>query len=506
MNIPKPVVLMILDGWAINESSEGNAILKAKKPFYDKFLKENPSTTMTASGLSVGLPEGQMGNSEVGHLNIGAGRVVYQDLTRITKSIIDGDFFVNKELNASMDNSINNNSAVHLMGLLSDGGVHSHTSHLFALIDLAKKRKVTELYIHAILDGRDVAPRSATKYIEELEAKLSEVGLGKIATVTGRYYAMDRDKRWERTALAYSAFVEGKGYHAKTPMEALNMGYDRDENDEFVMPTVVTGTKRIEEKDSIIFYNFRPDRARQITRAFVDQKLEGIEQGLGKFPKVHYTCLTQYDETLDVPVAYKHQNIKNTLGEVLSRANKKQLRIAETEKYAHVTFFFNGGVEAPNDNEERILIPSPKVATYDLQPEMSAYEVTTKLTNEIEKGHNDFILVNFANPDMVGHTGIMEAAIKACEIVDHCISQVIPIALEKGGVVLLTSDHGNADQMLDLTTQKAHTAHTSNPVPLIVAGLGDIELKEGSLCDMAPTVLKIMGIEKPKDMTGKPLY
>lgn len=504
MNTPKPVVLMILDGWAMSQETEGNAIVNSNKPYYDQFSKQYPATTLAASGLSVGLPEGQMGNSEVGHLNIGAGRVVYQELTRITKSIFDGDFFDNPELNASMDNCIQNNSALHLMGLLSDGGVHSHLKHLFALVELAKKRGITELYIHAILDGRDVPPRSAAQYIEELEQKLKEIGLGKIATVSGRYYAMDRDKRWERTSLAYSAYVEGQGYNAETAMEALNTAYDRDENDEFVKPTVIAGGKNIEDQDSLIFFNFRPDRARQITRAFVDGNLEGLERKT--FPKVHYTCFTQYDETLEVPVAFKPQNINNTLGEVLAKANKDQLRIAETEKYAHVTFFFNGGVEAPNNKEERLLIPSPKVATYDLKPEMSAYEVTEKVIKAIENGNYDFILINYANPDMVGHTGIMEAAVKACEVVDDCISQVIPKVLEKNGVVMLTSDHGNADQMLDLKTRKAHTAHTSNPVPLIVAGLGDIKLTQGALCDIAPTVLKIMGLEQPVEMSGKTLF
>ncbi|QNO14387.1 2,3-bisphosphoglycerate-independent phosphoglycerate mutase [Alkalicella caledoniensis] len=504
MNTPKPVVLMILDGWALSQEAEGNAIVNSNKPYYDQFSKQYPATTLAASGLSVGLPEGQMGNSEVGHLNIGAGRVVYQELTRITKSISDGDFFDNTELNASMENCIQNNSALHLMGLLSDGGVHSHLKHLFALVELAKKRGLTELYIHAILDGRDVPPRSAAKYIEELEQKLKEIGLGKIATVSGRYYAMDRDKRWERTSLAYSTYVEGQGYKVETAMEALNTAYDRDENDEFVKPTVIVGGKKIEDQDSLIFFNFRPDRARQITRAFVDGNLEGLERKA--FPKVHYTCFTQYDETLEVPVAFKPQNINNTLGEVLAKANKNQLRIAETEKYAHVTFFFNGGVEAPNDKEERLLIPSPKVATYDLKPEMSAYEVTEEVIKAIENGNYDFILINYANPDMVGHTGIMEAAVKACEVVDDCISQVIPKVLEKNGVVMLTSDHGNADQMLDLKTRKAHTAHTSNPVPLIVAGLGDIKLTQGALCDIAPTVLKIMGLEQPVEMSGKTLF
>ena len=504
MNIPKPVVLMILDGWAISESNEGNAIKQANTPFYNEFLKRYPNTTLKASGLSVGLPEGQMGNSEVGHLNIGAGRVVYQELTRITKSIQDGDFFENFMLNSSIENCINNNSDLHLMGLLSDGGVHSHIKHLFALIELAKHKGVKEVYIHGILDGRDVPPRSAAKYIEELEAKISEIGLGKIATISGRYYAMDRDKRWERTQLAYDLYTEGKGLQANSAMAALANAYDRDENDEFVKPTFVEGGQTIKDNDSIIFFNFRPDRARQLTRAFVVDDFDGFHRNI--YPKVHYTCFTQYDESLAVPIAFAPQDIKKTLGEVLGSADVKQLRIAETEKYAHVTFFFNGGVEIPNVNEHRVLIPSPKVATYDLAPEMSAYEVTEKLLEEIESDKHDFILINFANPDMVGHTGIIDAAVKACEVVDDCISKVITKIIEKGGVVLLTADHGNADQMIDPLTKKVHTAHTSNPVPLIVGGLGDINLAEGALCDIAPTVLKIMNIDVPKEMTGKSLF
>lgn len=504
MTIPKPVVLMILDGWAISENNEGNAITQAKTPFYNQFIKQNPNTTLKASGLSVGLPEGQMGNSEVGHLNIGAGRVVYQELTRITKSIEDGDFFENPTLKSSIENCLNNNSALHLMGLLSDGGVHSHIKHLFALIELAKEKGVKEVYIHGILDGRDVPPRSAAKYIEELEAKITELGLGKIATISGRYYAMDRDKRWERTQLAYDLYAEGKGLQAKNAMDALKNAYDRDENDEFVKPTFIEDGQTISDNDSIIFFNFRPDRARQITRAFVDGEFDGFNRN--KYPKVHYTCFTQYDEALEVPIAFQPQDIKKTLGEVLASCNIKQLRIAETEKYAHVTFFFNGGVEVANAHEDRVLIPSPKVATYDLAPQMSAYEVTDKLIEEVESGKHDFILINYANPDMVGHTGIVDAAIKACEVVDDCISKAIPRIIEKGGVVLLTSDHGNADQMIDPITKKIHTAHTSNPVPLIVAGLGEIALTEGALSDIAPTILKIMDINKPEEMTGKSLF
>lgn len=495
---------MILDGWALSSKNEGNAIELANTPFYDKFKQQYPYTTIKASGLSVGLPEGQMGNSEVGHLNIGAGRVVYQELTRITKSIQDGDFFDNSALNKSIDNCLRNNSALHLMGLLSDGGVHSHIKHLIALIELAKKKGLKEVYIHGILDGRDVPPRSAENYINQLESKISELGLGTIATICGRYYAMDRDKRWERTQLAYDLYVLGEGYKASTAMEALNNAYNRDENDEFVKPTFLDGGKTIKENDSIIFFNFRPDRARQITRSFVDQDFNGFNREA--YPNIHYTCFTQYDEALTVPIAFEPQDIVMTLGEVLAKANKKQLRIAETEKYAHVTFFFNGGVEVANENEERILIPSPKVATYDLAPEMSAYEVTDKVIEEIEKGENDFILINYANPDMVGHTGIIDAAVKACEVVDECMSKVIPKVLEKGGVLILTSDHGNADQMIDPDTQKAHTAHTSNPVPLILAGIGDITLQEGALCDIAPTILKIMNVQNPPQMTGKSLF
>ncbi|SES93893.1 phosphoglycerate mutase [Anaerobranca gottschalkii DSM 13577] len=505
MNIPKPVVLMILDGWAINNEEMGNAIKQANTPFYNKFKGDYPNTVLAASGLSVGLPEGQMGNSEVGHLNIGAGRVVYQELTRITKSIGDGDFYQNLELNASIDNCLKHNTPLHLMGLLSDGGVHSHINHLFALVELAKNKGLREVYIHCILDGRDVPPKSAKTYVRQLEEKLTEIGVGKIATISGRYYSMDRDKRWERTKLAYDLYVKGEGLKADSALEGIEMAYNREETDEFVKPTFIKGGKTIGDNHSIIFFNFRPDRARQITWAFVDQDFSGFERQ--PYPKVHYTCFTQYDEALDVPVAFKPQSITNTLGEVLAKEGKKQLRIAETEKYAHVTFFFNGGVEVANENEDRILIPSPKVATYDLAPQMSAYEVTDRVIEEIEKGKYDFILINYANPDMVGHTGVMEAAVKACEVVDECISKVIPKVLEKGGVVLLTADHGNADQMVDTETGKPHTAHTSNPVPLILAGIGNnIHLKEGALCDIAPTVLKIMGIEKPEEMTGQPLF
>jgi 2,3-bisphosphoglycerate-independent phosphoglycerate mutase len=504
MNIPKPVVLMILDGWAINNEEMGNAIKQANTPFYNKFKGDYPNTVLAASGLSVGLPEGQMGNSEVGHLNIGAGRVVYQELTRITKSIGDGDFYQNLELNASIDNCLKHNTPLHLMGLLSDGGVHSHINHLFALVELAKNKGLKEVYIHCILDGRDVPPKSAKTYVKQLEEKLTEIGVGKIATISGRYYSMDRDKRWERTKLAYDLYVKGEGLKADSALEGIEMAYNREETDEFVKPTFIEGGKTIGDNHSVIFFNFRPDRARQITWAFVDQDFSGFERQ--PYPKVHYTCFTQYDESLDVPVAFKPQSITNTLGEVLAKEGKKQLRIAETEKYAHVTFFFNGGVEVANENEDRILIPSPKVATYDLAPQMSAYEVTDRVIEEIEKDKYDFILINYANPDMVGHTGIMEAAVKACEVVDECISKVIPKILEKGGVVLLTADHGNADQMVDTETGKPHTAHTSNPVPLIVAGLGNVSLKNGALCDIAPTVLKIMGIQKPEEMTGQPLY
>ncbi|WP_427338851.1 2,3-bisphosphoglycerate-independent phosphoglycerate mutase [Caloranaerobacter sp. DY30410] len=504
----KPVALIILDGWGIGKDYEGNAILKAKTPNYKMLLENYPSTKLEASGLSVGLPEGQMGNSEVGHLNIGAGRIIYQEFTRISKAIENGEFFEKQEFIKAVENAKKNNSSLHLMGLLSDGGVHSHNTHLYALLELAQKYGLKEVYIHCFLDGRDVPPKSAKKYIEELENKLSEIGVGKIATISGRYYAMDRDKRWDRTKKAYDAMVLGKGRVASTPIEALNKSYDEDITDEFVIPTVIVKDnnpiKVIEDNDSIIFFNFRPDRARQITRAFVDDNFDGFVRD--KKVNVYFVCMTQYDKTIDnVEIAYKPQVYVNTLGEYLSKKGLKQLRIAETEKYAHVTFFFNGGVEKPNEGEERVLIPSPKVATYDLKPEMSAVEVKEEVIKRINEDKYDFIVLNFANPDMVGHTGKFEAAVKAIETVDECLGDIVKLIVEKGGKVMITADHGNAEEMIDENTGKTITAHTTNKVPCIVIGEGDVKLREGILADIAPTILDMMGIEKPNEMTGQSL-
>lgn len=504
----KPVALIILDGWGIGKDYEGNAILKAKTPNYKMLLENYPSTKLEASGLSVGLPEGQMGNSEVGHLNIGAGRIIYQEFTRISKAIENGEFFEKQEFIKAVENAKKNNSSLHLMGLLSDGGVHSHNTHLYALLELAQKYGLKDVYIHCFLDGRDVPPKSAKKYIEELENKLSELGVGKIATVSGRYYAMDRDKRWDRTKKAYDAMVLGKGREASTPIEAINKSYDEDITDEFVIPTVIikdgSPVKVVEDNDSIIFFNFRPDRARQITRAFVDNDFDGFVRD--KKVNVYFVCMTQYDKTIsNVEIAYKPQVYVNTLGEYLSKKGLKQLRIAETEKYAHVTFFFNGGVEKPNEGEDRVLIPSPKVATYDLKPEMSAVEVKEEVIKRINEEKYDFIVLNFANPDMVGHTGKFDAAVKAIETIDKCLGDIVKLIIEKGGKVMITADHGNAEEMIDESTGKVITAHTTNMVPCIVIGEGDIKLREGILADIAPTILDMMGIEKPSEMTGESL-
>ncbi|WP_069649145.1 2,3-bisphosphoglycerate-independent phosphoglycerate mutase [Caloranaerobacter ferrireducens] len=504
----KPVALIILDGWGIGKDYEGNAILKANTPNYKMLLENYPSTKLEASGLSVGLPEGQMGNSEVGHLNIGAGRIIYQEFTRISKAIENGEFFEKQEFIKAVENAKKNNSSLHLMGLLSDGGVHSHNTHLYALLELAQKYGLKDVYIHCFLDGRDVPPKSAKKYIEELENKLSELGVGKIATISGRYYAMDRDKRWDRTKKTYDAMVLGKGRVASTPIEALNKSYDEDITDEFVIPTVIVKDnnpiKVIENNDSIIFFNFRPDRARQITRAFVDDDFDGFVRD--KKVNVYFVCMTQYDKTINnVEIAYKPQVYVNTLGEYLSKKGLKQLRIAETEKYAHVTFFFNGGVEKPNEGEERVLIPSPKVATYDLKPEMSAVEVKEEVMKRINENKYDFIVLNFANPDMVGHTGKFEAAVKAIETIDECLGDVVKLIVEKGGKAIITADHGNAEEMIDENTGKSITAHTTNKVPCIVIGEGNVKLREGILADIAPTILDMMGIEKPNEMTGQSL-
>ena len=499
----KPLMLCILDGFGwVPEQTYGNAIVAAKTPNLDKLFAECPYTTIGASGLDVGLPDGQMGNSEVGHTNIGAGRIVYQPLTRITKAIQEGEIRKNEALVKAIQTAVDTGKAVHMMGLLSNGGVHSHIEHLFGLLDMAKDMGVKELYVHAIMDGRDVPPDSGKGFIEQLQAKLDELGIGKIASISGRYYAMDRDNRWERVVKAYEAFVYGEGVKG-TPLEVMENSYAAGVTDEFVIPAVTCEGGRISEGDTVIFYNFRPDRAREITRTFVDDEFTGFERRNGRFP-VNYVCFTQYDATMpNVDVAFMPQSLDNVMGEYLSKNGKTQLRIAETEKYAHVTFFFNGGVEAPFEGEDRALIASPKVATYDLQPEMSAYLVADECVKRIESGKYDVIILNFANCDMVGHTGIFDAAVKAVEAVDECASRVINAVLAAGGVALLTADHGNADRMAE-EDGAPFTAHTTNPVPFLVAGVPGAKLREGGvLADIAPTMLKLMGLPQPAEMTGK---
>ncbi|WP_369298138.1 2,3-bisphosphoglycerate-independent phosphoglycerate mutase [uncultured Neglectibacter sp.] len=497
----KPLVLMILDGFGI-APDEGNAIVAAKTPNLDKILKENPVTKIGASGMDVGLPDGQMGNSEVGHTNIGAGRIVYQELTRITKSAQDGDMAKNEALVKAMTSAKENGKALHLMGLLSDGGVHSHNTHLYALLEMAKDMGLTDIYVHCFLDGRDVPPSSGKGYVEELQEKLRELGVGRVATVMGRYYAMDRDNRWERVEKAYAAMVYGEGEHAPCPVCAVQDSYDKEVTDEFVVPVVCEGAAPISAGDSVIFYNFRPDRAREITRTLVDPDFSGFERKRGFFP-LTYVCMTQYDATMpNVEVAYKPESLKNTFGEYISNQGMTQLRIAETEKYAHVTFFFNGGVEKQYPGEDRILVKSPAVATYDLQPEMSAYEVTDKMVEAVKSGKYDALILNYANCDMVGHTGVFEAAVKAVEAVDTCVGRVVEAVKEMGGCVLLTADHGNADKMID-EDGTPFTAHTTNPVPFCVIN-HPCELREGGvLADIAPTMLKVLGLPQPDEMTGK---
>ena len=499
----KPLALIIMDGYGI-APVDGNAIAAADTPALDKIFAENPKTQIGASGMDVGLPDGQMGNSEVGHTNMGAGRIVYQELTRITKSIADGDFFNNEALNLAMDNALKNDSALHLFGLLSDGGVHSHNTHLYGIIEMAKKKGLTKVFVHAFLDGRDVPPSSGKDFVADCVAKMEEIGVGKIASVMGRYYAMDRDNRWERVEKAYAAMVYGEGEHNVCPVDAVAKSYENDVTDEFVIPTVIDGTDRIKANDSVVFFNFRPDRAREITRTFVDDEFTGFERKFGRFP-LTYVCMTQYDATMpNVEVAFKPQSLTNTLGEYLSKMGKTQLRIAETEKYAHVTFFFNGGVEKQYENEDRILVASPKVATYDLQPHMSAYEVTDKCVEAIKSGKYDVVILNFANCDMVGHTGVFDAAKAAVEAVDKGVGAVTEAVAEMGGISLITADHGNADRMYDVDGSP-FTAHTTNPVPFIVVGK-DCELREGGcLADIAPTMLEILGLEQPEEMTGKSL-
>lgn len=503
-----PVMLIVLDGWGIGKNYEGNAIYLAKTPNFDKLIKDYPSTKLKASGLAVGLPEGQMGNSEVGHLNIGSGRIVYQDLTKITKSIEDGDFFEKEEFLKAIENAKKNNSKLHLMGLVSYGGVHSHIKHLYGLLQLCKKNSFNKVYIHAFLDGRDVPPTIGKAHLLELEEKIKEIGVGKIATVSGRYYAMDRDKRWDRTELAYKALVQGVGNLNTSAVDAVEKSYQDGIYDEFIVPTVITEEGKpaatIDSGDSIIFFNFRPDRARQITRAIIDKDFNGFKRE--KEVETYFVTMTEYDKTIkNVHIAFKTEMPTNTLGEYISNLGLSQLRIAETEKYAHVTFFFNGGREEPFKNEDRVLVPSPKVATYDLKPEMSAIEVKDEVLNRLNMDKYDLIILNFANPDMVGHTGVIEAAIKAVEIVDSCLGEIVDLLLKKGGKAIITADHGNAEMLIDDRDKSSITSHTTNKVPLILVGAGNVKLREGILADIAPTILDLMNLEKPKEMTGHSL-
>ena len=501
----KLTMLMILDGFGENTNEKGNAVKIARTPNIDKLMKMYPTTDIYTSGLNVGLPEGQMGNSEVGHTNIGAGRIVYQELTRITKSIEDGDFFSVEEFNEAVENCRKNNSSLHIMGLLSDGGVHSHIRHLYALLELAKRKGIEQIYVHCFLDGRDTPPASAESYITKLEEKMKEKEIGRIASITGRFYAMDRDKRWERVKKAYDALVNGIGEKYQTATAAIEASYQKEIFDEFVEPTLICNgdipIATISKNDSVVFFNFRPDRAREITRALVDEHFDGFEN---KNLNLYFVCMTPYDETMpNVHIAFKKEALSNTFGEYISNKGLTQLRIAETEKYAHVTFFFNGGEEKQYDGEDRILVPSPKVETYDLKPEMSAYEVTDKVLEAIKSEKYNIIILNYANPDMVGHTGNLEAAVKAIETIDECVGKVVEAIQEKNGVLLITADHGNAEQMIDYKTGEPHTAHTTNPVPLILVGMDDAKLKSGKLADLAPTILDIMNLEKPQEMTGE---
>lgn len=503
----KPVLLMILDGWGIAPDSPANAVTRAKTPNLTNLFSTCPHTELLCSGEAVGLPEGQMGNSEVGHLNIGSGRIVYQELTRISKAIRDGDFFKNPILTKIMQKTRTEQSALHVMGLLSDGGVHSHLQHLLAVIRMAKEQGVQEVYIHAFLDGRDVGPKSALGYVEALEKEIEVIGIGKIATVSGRYYAMDRDKRWERLKKAYDAMFFHEGKRAESALQGITASYEAGINDEFVEPFIVDDDEKtlIKPKDSVIFFNFRPDRARQITRAFVDKEFSYFVRPF-VVEADSFVCMTQYDKTIGALVAFPPNPLKNTLGEVLAKAGLHQLRIAETEKYAHVTFFFNGGDETPNFLEDRILVPSPKVATYDLQPEMSAYLVTDKLLEALHKDIYDVIVLNFANPDMVGHTGVFSAAVKAMETVDEVVGRITQEVTGLGGLVCITADHGNLEKMVDEISHGPCTSHTTNKVPFILVGHGnDSRLREGILADIAPTILDLLALEKPEEMTGSSL-
>ncbi|MCL2386241.1 MAG: 2,3-bisphosphoglycerate-independent phosphoglycerate mutase [Defluviitaleaceae bacterium] len=501
---------MILDGFGLCDGKEANAIHLAETPHLDWLMEKYPCQKGAASGLDVGLPDGQMGNSEVGHTNIGAGRIVYQELTRITKEIEDGDFYKNETLLGAVENAKANNSALHLYGLLSDGGVHSHNTHLYALLEMAKRNGLSDVYVHAFLDGRDTPPASALDFIKELEAKIAAIGVGKIATISGRYYAMDRDNRWERVQLAYDALTLSKGETAASAVECMEKTYAAGVNDEFVVPTIILNdgkpTAAIKAKDSVVFFNFRPDRAREITRAFCDPDFDGFPRSQGLIP-LYYTCFTEYDTSIQGKhVAFHAQSMDNVLGKYLADKGLTQLRLAETEKYAHVTFFFNGGNEAPYEGEDRILVPSPKVATYDLQPEMSAPEVADKLVEAIESKKYDLIVVNFANCDMVGHTGVMPAAIEAVQTVDSCVAKSMDAMMKNGTRMFFCADHGNADKMVDASTGAPFTAHTTNPVPFVLFNCPNMSLApNGRLADIAPTLLDLMGLPKPPEMTGKSL-
>jgi 2,3-bisphosphoglycerate-independent phosphoglycerate mutase len=502
------LTLIIMDGYGLASEVEGNAVLTAKKPNLDRLFAECPNTTLSASGLDVGLPDGQMGNSEVGHTNIGAGRVVYQELTRITKSIEDESFFDNPELRAAMENCMKNNAALHVMGLLSDGGVHSHTEHLYALLKLAKLHCLEKVYIHAFLDGRDTPPKSGLGFVKGLLEKTAEIGVGEVATVSGRYYAMDRDKRWERLEKAYKAMILGKSdKRFESPIEAVEASYAAGITDEFVAPTIITKNNRvtatIKEGDSVIFFNFRPDRARQITSSIVDPEFSGFKT---KYAPTHFVCMTEYAaEMPNVHVAFRPETLFDTFGEYISKQGLRQLRIAETEKYAHVTFFFNGGTEETYDGEDRVLINSPKVPTYDVQPGMSAYELADEVCARIKSEKYDVVILNFANCDMVGHTGNFRATVMAVEAVDFCVGRVLNAIRGVNGIALITADHGNAEKMVDYVTKEKFTAHTSNPVPLILYGKNMLKLKPGKLCDIAPTMLELLGLKKPLVMSGESL-
>ena len=511
-NKKQMTALIIMDGFGVRECREGNAILAAGTPNLDRLKERFPNTVIGASGMDVGLPDGQMGNSEVGHLNIGAGRIVYQELTRITKSIQDGDFFSNPAFLSAVAYAKQHGGKLHLMGLLSDGGVHSHIEHLFALIDFAKQQGLSNVFVHCLMDGRDTPPTSGIEYVKQLQAHMDQLGFGAIATISGRYYAMDRDKRWDRVQKAYRAISLGEGVQESCPVEAMEHSYAKEITDEFIVPTVLCKNGKpvatVEPGDGFIFFNFRPDRTRELTRAFIEEGFAEFDRGCA-FKPIYFVGMTRYDDSFtNIDTAYKPVTLDNTMGEYLSSLGKTQLRIAETEKYAHVTFFFNGGVEAPNPGEDRVLIPSPKVATYDLKPEMSALEVTDAVLEAVHSGKYDVMILNYANCDMVGHTGVMEAAMQAVKTVDACVGRVVDAILAEGGRALITADHGNADMMIDPTTHEPFTAHTTNKVPFILADTGSVgrSLRQGGrLADLAPTMLKLMGLPKPVEMTGESL-